>query len=98
METATEIIVVIGACIGVVVLWRVYFRESKYEKVKREIFLFVKSYKRRCTGVNRFVVTVETLQDSFREYDTETINKVWLGLIKERIIEKDPQDGEWCVR
>jgi transposase len=69
-----------------------------YRKAKKEIFPFVESYKKRCTGINRFVVTVETLQDSFREYNTPTINMVWLDLIKERVIEQDPQDGEWRVR
>jgi hypothetical protein len=69
-----------------------------YRKAKMEIFSYVKTYKRRCTGNNRFLVTVESLQDSFREYDTDIINKVWLDLVNERIIERDPQDEEWCVR
>lgn len=71
---------------------------SEYKKAKAEIFPFIKSYKKRCTGNNRFIVTVETLQDSFREYETKTIHKVWLELIRERLIEVDPQDNEWCVR
>lgn len=69
-----------------------------YKDAKKDIFAFVESYKKRCTGNNRFLVTVESLQDSFREYDTKTINKVWLDLIKERVIEQDPQDDEWCIR
>jgi len=69
-----------------------------YRKARKEIFVFVKSYKRRCTGANRFVVTVEVLQDSFREYDNSIILNVWLELMNERVIEIDPQDQEWCIR
>lgn len=69
-----------------------------YRRAKRDIFAFVESYKRKCTGNNRFVVTVESLQDSFREYNTSVVTKVWLDLIEKRIIETDPQDQVWCVR
>jgi hypothetical protein len=69
-----------------------------YRKAKGEIFAFVESYKKRCTGNNRFVVTVESLQDSFREYDTKIIEKVWQQLVDARKIVVDPQDQEWCVR
>lgn len=69
-----------------------------YRQANKEIFAFVKAYKRRCTGNNRFIVTIESLQDSFREYDTTVITNVWLDLVKERVIEQDPQDQEWCVR
>jgi len=70
----------------------------EYRQAKKEIFAFVKSYKRRCTGNNRFLVTVESLQDSFRIYNTSVITKVWLELVNERVIEQDNQDQEWCVR
>lgn len=69
-----------------------------YRQARKEIFEFVKSYKRRCTGNNRFVVTVETLQNSFRKYNTNVILNVWLELVNERVIEIDSQDGEWCIR
>ena len=69
-----------------------------YRRAKKEIFAFVDSYKRKCTGNNRFVVTVSTLQDSFREYDTKVIEKVWQELVDNRKIVTDPQDQEWCVR
>lgn len=80
------------------VVWYVVFRVSDYKRARTEIFAYVESYKRKCTGNNRFVVTVPSLQDAFREYDTPTINKVWLELVKERVIEQDPQDHEWCIR
>jgi len=69
-----------------------------YRRAKRDIFDFVKSYKRRCTGNNRFVVTIESLQDSFRKYNTTVITNVWLDLVNERVIEQDSQDQEWCIR
>lgn len=69
-----------------------------YRQARKEIFAFVKSYKRRCSGANRFVVTVETLQDSFRTYSTSIILNVWLELVKERVIEIDKEDQEWCIR
>lgn len=82
------------------ILWYVYVHkdENDYEKAKDDIFVYVKAYKKKCRGNNRFVVTVETLQDVFREYDTKTINRVWLDLIQDKIIEIDPYDGVWCVR
>ena len=70
----------------------------EYREAKKEIFEFVKSYKGRCTGANRFVVTVEILQNSFRIYNTTTITNVWLDLVNERVIEQDEQDKEWCIR
>lgn len=84
----------------VVVIWYAYFGQyiTDYRKAKRDIVPFVESYKRRCTGDNRFVVRVEDLQDSFREYNVEIIKKVWLDLIEMKLIEKDPVDGEWCIR
>ena len=69
-----------------------------YRRAKRDIFAFVESYKRKCTGNNRYVVTVESLQDSFREYNTAVITNVWLDLIAMHMIETDPQDHVWCVR
>lgn len=70
----------------------------EYRKAKTNIFAFVESHKRKCTGNNRFVVTVESLQDSFREYETKIIQKVWLDLISARLIERDPLDQVWCIR
>lgn len=105
--TLTYVLKVVGLAtlstlVVIVVGWVVYLYGFKdwmdYQKAKGEIFAFVKGYKRRCTGNNRFVVTSTTLQDSFREYETSIIEKVWLDLIQERIIELDPQDNVWCVR
>ena len=70
----------------------------EYRQAKKEIFEFVKSYKRRCAGNNRFIVTTESLQDSFRRYNTTIITNVWLDLVNERVIEQDPYDGEWVIR
>jgi hypothetical protein len=89
---------VIGTAVIMLWYWWYYSRIGRHREARKEIFAYVKAYKRRCTGNNRFVVTVPVLQDAFREYETETINKVWLELIRERIIEPDPQDGEWVIR
>lgn len=89
---------IIGGILGVVIGWNYshIIDWFAYRRAKREIFAFVESYKRRCTGNNQFVVTVETLQDSFREYNTNVITKVWLELVNYHIIQS--QDGEWVVR
>jgi hypothetical protein len=71
-----------------------FFFNRKMKDVREHIL----GYKRRCTKENRFVVTKETLQDVFREYDSETIDRMWLQLVNERIIEQDPMDNEWCIR
>jgi hypothetical protein len=93
-------IVLIVSCAIIVVYIYVYGVKDwlEYRKAKKEISAFVKSYKKRCTGNNRFVVTVESLQDSFREYDSSVILNVWMDLVNERVVEQDPQDQEWCVR
>lgn len=67
-------------------------------QAKKKIFEFVKSYKRLCTGNNRFVVTPPVLQDAFRKYNIDVIEYVWGELIKEHIIQQDPMDNEWCIR
>jgi len=91
--------------IGIVIVWAlgyIYIHIIKpwleYRRAKKEIVSFVISYKRRCTGNNRFIVTVESLQDSFRTYNVSVITEVWLDLVHERVIEMDPQDQEWCIR
>lgn len=70
----------------------------EYKKAKEEIVPWVRSYKWKCTGANRYIVTVETLQNSFLEYETTIIERVWLDLIHERLIELDPHDGVWCIK
>lgn len=94
--------IVVGVMLGFVLGYMLYvvsFRDFfVYRKAKRDIAEYVEGYKRLCRGNNRFVVTVETLQDSFREYDTPTIKKVWLDLINRRLIQQDPMDNEWCIR
>ena len=106
MELAGSVLIFIGKAIlwlwllvGIgAVIWWVGFRKTLYVKAKAEIFSFVKSYKARCTGANRFVVTISELQNIFLEYNIETIEKVWLELVKEHVIEQDKNDGEWCIR
>lgn len=107
MELVAYWLIVVGkAVFGTMVAAMVYYVVVvymlqdwfAYRKAKGEIFAFVESYKKKCTGNNRFVVTVETLQDSFREYDTKVIEKVWHELVNTRRIVVDPQDQEWCVR
>lgn len=107
METLAYVFIVVGkamlATLFVAGLWfvvYVYFIKDwlEYKSAKMEIEAFVLRYKRRCTGNNRFVVTVETLQDSFREYDTKIIEKVWQELVRNHVIVSDPQDQVWCIR
>lgn len=107
METAGIIMVGIGkfmllvSVLAIVIgaVWYIGFKDWFIRReAKKDIFAYVKSYRKRCTGNNRFLVTVGVLQDAFREYDTATIEMVWLQLIKEHVIEQDPNDNEWCIR
>jgi hypothetical protein len=107
MEVAGTILVgvgkfmllVFGIAIVLGIIWYIGFKDWYVRKeAKKDIFAYVESYRKRCTGNNRFLVNVEILQDAFREYDTPTINLIWLQLINEHVIEKDPNDDEWCVR
>ena len=84
--------------LGLIAVLFKHFHGRHYRKVRSEIFEYVKGHKRLCTGNNRFVVTVTTLQDVFREYDTEVIEKVWIELVEEHLVQLDPQDNEWCIR
>lgn len=95
---AWVLLVAMGIIVSVYIYIYVVKDWFEYRQAKKEIFEFVKSYKRRCTGNNRFVVTIESLQNSFRKYDTTVITNVWLDLVNERVIEQDKQDQEWCVR
>lgn len=92
-----SVVLVVGGVAAVLYYWY-YKTHREYKEARQEIFAYVKAYKNRCTGVNRFEVTVPYLQDAFREYDTVLINKIWLELIRERVIEQDPQDNAWCIR
>ena len=91
-----------GSVVLLVLVWMIWYLAYgkdwlDYRKARTEITEFVKGYKHRCNGSNRFVVTVPSLQDSFREYDTVIIERVWRELIKNHIIEQDPMDNEWCI-
>ncbi len=99
MDVISIVIITIVSILMLPAVYVMFVKDRlEYRKAKKDIFEFVKSYKKRCTGSNRFVVSIETLQDSFREYETKIIHRVWLELIHERIIEIDPQDGVWCIR
>ena len=111
IETAGAILIFIGkglmwlwssvaiiAVVGIVVYRAYYKKYGEYKEAKEEIFRYVKKYKRRCTGNNVFPVTVENLQDAFREYDTVMIEKVHNDLITEHIIQWDVSYQEWCVK
>lgn len=76
----------------------VWSDKAEYKKAKREIFEYVKARKQRCKGSNRFVITVEVLQEVFPEFETKIIEKVWVALVNERVIQQDPLDNEWCLR
>ena len=92
--------IVVGIVFGIIGLGIWWYRRKiiRYQKAKEEIFNYVRSYKGRCSGANRFLVTISDLQDAFREYDTPLIEKVFQELIKNRVIERDPMDQEWCVK
>lgn len=95
------ILITVGVVVIMILAWLyVYVVKDwlEYKKAEEEIFTFVKSYKRLCTGNNRFIVTTETLQDSFRKYNIEVICKVWVKLVNDRVIQQDEQDKEWCIR
>jgi hypothetical protein len=73
-------------------------KKRRVDRLYKEAESYVISYAWRCVGNNRFVVTPETLQNAFREYDMNEIRKVWVRLVDNHVIEQDPLDGEWCVR
>lgn len=99
MEWYVWVVLVVTGIISIVYIYVYVVKDwLEYRQARKEIFTFVKSYKRRCTGSNRFVVTVETLQNSFRTYNTNIILNVWMELVNERVIELDAQDSEWVIK
>lgn len=85
--------------IMIVVILIGQYRRIRYKQIaKEQIFNYVKAYKGRCTGANRFIVTPEELQNAFIEYDIMLIEQIHQELINDRIIERDPTDQEWCIR
>ena len=82
---------------GILVYWVGLRDWLTHRKAKREIMLYIQSYRAKLTGENRFVVTVETLQAAFIEYETAVIQDVWIDLVQDKIIEQDPRDGEWSL-
>ena len=96
-NTLWTIISIISVMVFVVLIGQ--YRRIRYKRIaKEQIFSYVKSYKGRCTGANRFIVTPKELQNIFLEYDIVLIEQVHQELINDRIIERDPTDQEWCVR
>lgn len=93
-DTLFTIILLVGIVIAIYKMIRYY----QFYTASKNVREWVLSYQRRCTGNNRFIVTKQTLQDSFPEYNSDLIDKVWLMLVRERIIVEDPMDGEWCIR
>lgn len=82
-------------------LWKIgcfIYDEVVYRKARKEIVDYVRSYRRRCTGNNRFVVNESVLQDVFREYDSNTIFRVMVYMIDNHILDEDPMDGTICIR
>jgi hypothetical protein len=80
-------------------IWFMYLGDYlRYRYAKNIIISYVQCYKRRCTGNNRFVVTVSELQNIFREFETHIIEKVWQDLINKHLIHQDAMDGEWCIK
>lgn len=70
----------------------------EYRKAHNDIYGVMVLYRQRTTGQNRFIITTETLRESFPDYDEEVITRVWLELVKDRIIEKHSIDNEWGIQ
>lgn len=96
-----DFLIVVMCC---AILWWLFphikksIKEYFFNRHMSDVREYMLGYRRRCRGNNRFVVTKETLQDVFREYDSNMIDKMWLKLVEERIIQQDPMDNEWCIR
>ena len=95
-KISMTISVIAGAWLVIYIYW--WSDKTEYKKAKKEIFEYVKARKSRCSGANRFVVTVPVLQEVFPEFETKIIDKVWQDLVSDRVIQQDPQDQEWCLR
>lgn len=88
--------------IGVVIVltafgWYAWQKACVY-RVLADARLLVDEYKARCNEVNRFVINEKELKKVYPSSSESVIREVWKQLIAERLVDRDPMDGEWCIR
>lgn len=92
-----DILVQVLIWVSVIVLMFFVYGQARWRLAKYKVFKHVKSYRVKCTGTNRFVVTPETLAEVFPEYNEGMIYSLWIALMEDKVIEQHI-DGEWCVK
>lgn len=63
-----------------------------------EVVDWLRDYRRRLTGGNRFVINELLLRSHFPEYGHAVVSKVWRRIKDEQLIVIDDKDGEWCIK
>jgi len=98
METVW--IVLVGSFIVVVLAISGYFAygQIKTRQLEDEVLLWIESHRGRLTGENRFILNEGILQLTFTEYPRDVIMAVWIKLIRDKVVIRDPMDNEWCIR
>jgi len=98
METIIVICAIIIMVVGGSVVGIMLKRRSAFQSMENDVKMWIEEYKSKLTGSNRFLLNEDVLLKAFPEYDQKTVRKVWTQLVVNRIVDRDPLDGEMCIR
>lgn len=94
MEWVFAAVIVIVGIGGMIYAWH----KVKVFRVLADARLLIEEYRARCNEVNRFVINKEEFSKIYPTAGEAVIREVWTRLVNEKVIDRDPLDGEWCIR
>lgn len=96
----TLVLIVIGLVVmvaGGIAIGKL-LRNNRRVELEEKVLEMLDEYRGRLTGSNRFLISEKLLCEAFSEYDHEDIHVVWKRLVERRLVDRDPLDGEMCIR
>lgn len=101
MDIDWIVLAILGcACVG----YYAYAKAMKLEQTRdiaqceREVEVWLSEYRTKLTGSNRFLISEQLLATAFPEYSPNVIKQVWLSIVNRRMVDRDPLDGEMCIK
>lgn len=93
-----EWIVAMLAVVGFGALGSFLWYRIRIYRIFKDAKLLIEEYKAKCNEVNRFVISEQELRKIYPSISENVIREVWKQLVMERAVDRDPIDGEWCIR
>jgi len=90
-------IAIVGTIFLVIAAYYGYVMRKVFSIVK-DAKLLIEDYKGRCTGANRFVFDEATFRGLYPKENDVVLREAWQRLVMDKSIDRDPLDGEWCIR